>query len=74
MPMLDKPREGNRVLANFRLYRLDGAGKIATAEWLAAESDDHALQLARDLKADSTIEVWNRNRFVGRIAPAARRP
>ena len=57
-------------MADFRLYRLDGSGKIATAEWLAADDEGHALQLARDLKAPTTVEVWNRNRLVGRIQPA----
>ena len=58
-------------MANFRLYRLDGAGKIGTAEWLEADDEDHALELVRQLKADSTIEIWNRNKLIGRVAPGA---
>ena len=60
-------------MANYRLYRLDGAGKIGTAEWLEADDEDHALELVRQLKADSTIEIWNRNKLVGRVQPAANR-
>ena len=68
--MLRKPLGGFASLTNYRLYRLDGAGKIASAEWLEAADGDHALQLARELKATTTVEVWNRNKFVGRISPA----
>ena len=58
-------------MANFRLYRLDGAGKIASAEWLAADDDEHALEMARGLNESTTVEIWNRNRFVGRVQPEA---
>jgi len=59
-------------LANFRLYRLDGAGKIASADWLEADDEAHAQKLARELNADTTLEIWNRNRLVARIDPPAR--
>ena len=58
-------------MASFRLYRLDGAGKITSAEWLEADGDDHAQQLARELEADITIEIWDRNRMIARIEPAS---
>lgn len=56
-------------LTNFRLYRLDGAGKITTAEWLSADDEDHALQLAREMKLPTAVEIWDRNRLVGRVDP-----
>jgi len=56
-------------LASFRLYRLDGAGRIVSAEWLEADGDDHAQQLARDLNAETTVEIWDRNRMIARIEP-----
>ena len=58
-------------MANFRLYRLDGAGKIGTAEWLEADDEDHALELVRELNAETTIEIWNRNKLIGRVSPGA---
>jgi hypothetical protein len=58
-------------LPNFRLYRLDGAGKISTAEWLSADDDAHAERLARELQATTTLEIWNRNRLVARILPGS---
>jgi len=59
-------------LASFRLYRLDGAGRIVSAEWLEADGDDHAQQLARDLNAETTVEIWDRNRMIARIEPASK--
>ena len=57
------------VLRNYRLYRLDGAGKIVAAEWLSAEDDNEAAQQARDRKFPTTVEIWDRNRMVIRIEP-----
>ena len=59
-------------MASFRLYRLDGAGRIVSAEWLEADGDDHAQQLARDLNAETTVEIWDRNRMIARIEPASK--
>ena len=58
-----------RVLNNYRLYRLDGAGKIVGAEWLTAADDDDAARQAREDQGQSTLEVWDRNRLVIRIEP-----
>lgn len=57
------------VLQDYRLYRLDGAGKIVGAEWLSAADDDDAARLARDDQGQSTLEVWDRNRLVIRLEP-----
>lgn len=57
---------GNRVLPNYRLYRLDGAGKIATAEWVEAADDNGAIAEARARCKLGAFEVWDRNRLVSR--------
>jgi hypothetical protein len=62
-------RTGGLALPSYRLYRLDGAGKIATAEWIDATDDDHAASQARDRVATGTCELWDRNRLVARIGP-----
>jgi hypothetical protein len=54
-------------LPSYRLYRLDGAGKITSAEWLEADDDDHAEREVRQRAPDGTYEVWQRNRLVARI-------
>ena len=60
---------GVSVLPNYRLYRLDGAGKITNAEWLSADDDAHAGELARGVDSQTTVEVWDRDRLVARIKP-----
>jgi D-alanyl-D-alanine carboxypeptidase len=54
-------------MRDYRLYCLDGAGKITSAEWLEADSDAEAVAAARALCKAVTCEVWRRNRFVARI-------
>lgn len=56
-------------MASYRLYRLDGTGKIATAEWLEATDDADAEQRARSLGLACTCEIWDRNRLVARLEP-----
>jgi len=55
-------------LPNYRLYRLDGAGKITAAEWIEAAHDEAALRKANGLDA-RTFELWERNRLVARRQP-----
>ena len=58
---------GNRVLPSYRLYRLDGAGKITTAEWVEADGDGDALEKARLRCSIGAFELWDRNRILARI-------
>ena len=58
-------------MPSYRLYRLDGAGKIVSAEWVEAADDDAAVKHARDSDLPVVCEMWDRNRLVARIEPAA---
>ena len=58
-------------MPSYRLYRLDGAGKITSAEWVEADDDQAAVQNARDRDLPVICEMWDRNRLVARILPAA---
>jgi hypothetical protein len=60
-------------LQSYRLYRLDGAGKITTAEWIDADDDEDAARQARDRGDGGTWEVWDRQRLVMRIGPSEQR-
>ena len=60
---------GGCALPNYRLYRLDGAGKIVSAEWVDAADDAAAEQHARDRDLPVTCEMWERNRLVARVEP-----
>ena len=50
----------------YRFYRLDGAGKITAADWIAADSDEDALVHARQRVDGSRFELWDRKRLVAR--------
>jgi len=51
----------------YRLYRLDGAGKIIAADWIEAERDDEALAQAQEIAADGSCELWQRGRLVAEL-------
>lgn len=53
---------------SYRLYCLDGAGRISQAEWLKALSDEDAVSQAKALKNGArTCEVWERGRLVATL-------
>ena len=54
-------------MTDYRLYLLDKAGKIQSAEWISAAGDPEAVEQARALMKPVTCELWDRNRFVGRV-------
>jgi hypothetical protein len=53
-------------LPTYRLYRLDGAGRISAAEWMEAADDDEARSRARAEPDGRRFELWERNRLVER--------
>ena len=57
-------------MIDYRLYCLDPQGKIQSAEWLTADSDQQALVKARELGKTSPCELWERDRFIASV-PAA---
>ena len=55
-------------MEDYRLYCLDGAGRIALAEWLDASSDADAIEQALALKNGARrCEVWQHNRLVAEL-------
>jgi hypothetical protein len=54
-------------LRSYRVYSVDGAGKIVSADWIEAEDDAHALREAEHRLDGVALEVWDRQRLVGRI-------
>ena len=53
----------------YRVYCLDGAGKVWAAEWIEAADDAAALQSARGFDKAVRCEVWQGQRLVGRVEP-----
>lgn len=58
-------------MPTYRLYRLDGAGRISAAEWIDAVDDDEARLKARSDVRDGRYELWDRERLVERGHRAA---
>ena len=52
----------------YRLYHLDGAAKVSSAEWIEAADDAAAIEQARDKCAVRRCELWQRQRLVARLA------
>ena len=58
-------------MADYRVYCFDGAGRMESAEIIQAENDTEALAVAWTMNKAINCEVWDQNRFVGRL-PASR--
>jgi hypothetical protein len=56
----------------YRVYQLDGSGKIDSADWIEAAADDEAIGEAHARFPDGGFELWQRQRLVRR--EAGRRP
>jgi len=56
-------------LPSYRLYRLDGAGRISGAEWIEAVNDEDARSKARSQLSSGGYELWERHRLVERSRP-----
>ncbi len=55
-------------MSAYRVYCIDGAGKVWTARWIEAEDDASALAAAQVFDNCVRCEVWQADRFVGRVA------
>ena len=51
-------------MQTYRLYCLDGAGKVASAEWLQAEDDGAAIAAVQDMHGGRKCELWQGERLV----------
>jgi hypothetical protein len=58
-------------MTDYRLYCLDGVGKIGTGEWVEATGDAEAIMLIRAKKLSVRCELWDHNRLVATIEPFA---
>ena len=51
-------------MEGYRLYRLDGVAKVASAEWIEADDDDDAIEVAKAKMDGHSWELWDRKRLV----------
>ena len=56
-------------MPTYRVYCIDGAGKVWAAEWIEADSDSAALDAARPFADTVHCEVWLGERLVGKVEP-----
>lgn len=54
-------------VAGYRLYCLDGACKVASAEWIEADDDTVAINIAQERHDGYECEVWQGTRLVARL-------
>ena len=55
---------GVSAMPIYRLYRIDGSGKIESADWLEADGDNGAVDEARQRVGHDRFELWERFRRV----------
>ena len=52
-------------LRKYRLYCLDGSGGLKLADWIAAHTDEEAVEKARVIEHGARkVEVWQQDRLV----------
>jgi hypothetical protein len=54
-------------MPDYRLYCVDGAGKITAAHDLRATNDAEAVAEAHQLKLSTKCELWERGRLVAEV-------
>ena len=54
-------------MAGYRLYCLDGLGKVASAEWVDAAGDEAAIEGAKKTHDGFECELWQGKRLVARL-------
>jgi hypothetical protein len=62
-------------MANYRIYMLDGAGRVLTGSDVSCQSDEAAFAWARvTLGMDASAEIWCGARCVGRVSGTTMMP
>ena len=56
-------------MGTYRLYCLDGLGKVMSAEWIDAHDDDAAVAAAQRIMDGHKYELWANSRLVVRLEP-----
>jgi hypothetical protein len=54
-------------VAGYRLYGLDGVDKVASGEWIEADDDETAIEVAKTMMDGHDCELWQGKRRVARI-------
>ena len=57
---------------NYRYYRLDANGHLHGTEWIAASSDEKAINHVRAKHPDDRCEIWQGQRLVAQLGFSAK--
>ena len=53
-------------MKHYRVYSFDGGSRIVGANWIEAADDTGALDADKEIMDCIRVEVWDRDRLVGR--------
>jgi hypothetical protein len=54
-------------VGHYRVYCLDGAGKVAAAEWIEADDDEAAIGDVKRTHPNEQCELWEGRRLIARL-------
>ena len=56
-------------MVDYRIYCLDGDGRIGFADWISAANVEEAIDKARDLRPNAhRCEIWLRSDMVAKLS------
>ena len=58
---------GLENVTGYRLYDLDGVDKVSSGEWIDADDDEAAIEVAKRMMDGQDLEVWQGARMVARL-------
>ena len=53
----------------YRYYCLDRTGRLHSAEWFKADSDEEAIAQIEAKHPDALCEIWQGKRLVAKLSP-----
>ncbi len=54
-------------MAEYRLYCLDGVNKVASGDWIEADDDQAAVEIAKETHEGYECELWQGKRLVAHL-------
>jgi hypothetical protein len=67
MSQLRQTRNRAEAVAGYRVYCLDGVNKVASGDWIEADDDEAAIEIATERHEGYDCEVWLGRRLVARL-------
>ena len=55
-------------MVEYRVYTVDKDGHIVKSTPLVCDDDSRAVEQAKEISKDDTLEIWSGERFVARLS------